>query len=98
MTHKTTRAHYEKWAAFVRERGLTLHNLQYFGLRDKDDLAVRHEQDPNLNNISLAIFDNLWASYQVAERPKTWALYEGACAYKHLLIYHVLEYEPEFTD
>lgn len=99
LRHRTTRSHYQKWEAFVQERHLAITDLSVFGLKDIAELQARYERDPSgLNTIHLSIFDNLWLAYRALQRPKIWALYEGACAYKHLLIYSVLKCEPEFTD
>lgn len=98
MTCKTTKEHYEKWRDFVKERGLAITDLSTFHLKSVEDLQVKFQADPHLNNISLQIFDNIWISYKVYARPKLWALYEGACAYKHLLIYQILGCEPEFVE
>lgn len=98
MKHKTTRDHYEKWEQFAKDRHIAITNLSLFGLAGKEDLLERYKKDPNLNNIPLSIFDNLWITYRCFCRPKTWALYEGACVYKHLLKYQVLNLEPSFLE
>ena len=99
LIHRTTRAHHEKWEKCANERHLKITNLSLFGLRDKEDLLERYLEDPrSLNTIPLNYFDSLWRTYRLYQRPKTWALHEGACVYKHLLIYQVLELEPEFID
>lgn len=97
MKHKTKIEFYEKYKRLAEINGVSLKRSSIFP--QKDELMELYLQDKHLNNISLYIFDILYSAGR-RYHPKTWpvSLAENTCMYKHLLIYEILELEPEFVD
>jgi len=94
-THKTSRSHYEKYRDMARRADVTLLESTSFGTGEQ--LGRLYKADPLLNNIPLRKFDvyYIWTA-RIEGGPRS--LSENTCMYKHLLIYEVLGYTPEFTD
>lgn len=97
MKQKTKREHYEKYKKLAEINHVSLKQGSVFP--PKDELMKLYLQDRHLNNIPLRIFDSLYYSCRY-NYPNIWpnSLAENCCMYKHLLLYEVLELEPEFVD
>lgn len=99
MSIEVKRSHYDKYSAMAKVRGVTLSedSLRFFGLSSVEQLACLFVKDRHLNNISMARFDSLTASYNAMRPQSRLTLAEGCCLYKHLLIYVVLGVQPIFV-
>ena len=87
--------HHQKWINFASDRGICITNLGNFvsGKTDKariKQLAALYRRDKNLNNIPLCKFDMLW-ELRLRRPGDDWALYQGACVYKALLIQKLID-------
>lgn len=101
MICKTTRKHYEEFRDMAKKAGITLKGAERFGT--KEELAKKFLDDPWLNNINMyTAFDPLYPHMLPKMHRlgyKGFSLADNVCLYKHLIIYEILECEPEFyTD
>ena len=89
----STRRHYEKYEELSKKLNVTVHEdyLQSaFDVKNKKHLLLLFTEDPDLNNIPLHIFDNLYFYLRSIRRDMGISMAECCFLYKHLLIYHVL--------
>ena len=96
-THKTSKAHYEKYAQMAKDAHVKFTSVPFgYSIAEIERL---HSSDPNLNNIPLHKWDALVYGYWAYnKRGIVKSLAEGVCMYKHLAIYQLLDAQPIFTD
>lgn len=84
--------HHKKYLKLANNLGITITDLGLFGIKNISELRKKYTQDEHLNNIRLSKFDSLWigarpfVSQKLREMGNSWALFQGACIYKALLI------------
>lgn len=92
IIQKTTKEHFEKY--FVLSKNFNIYRENMLGFTAKE-MREKLEADKNLNNIPLALWDNL-AIYQ--NWKSGMSLAEMVCTLKHAAIYHFCGAIPEFED
>jgi len=76
---------YKKMA---KDLGIAITNLSLFGLKSKEELKRKYQEDKHLNNIPLKYFTSLAISYLAFNRgrlPYPVSIGELTCIYKELL-------------
>ena len=94
MKHITTKEHYDKCENLVRKSGMSLKNWRnFFGLT-KEELLEAYNKNKAFNKIiPLQKFDNL---FYMNKSNTIRTLSDNVCTLKHLLVFEILEAEPEF--
>jgi hypothetical protein len=93
--------HNDKYDAMAKKHGVTVseRHLDLFGVKSLDHLRELYEEDEHLNNIPLRVFDSLWTSLVVCQKPGRASISaaESCCMYKRLLV-QLLEKEDGISS
>lgn len=93
---KTTRDHFEKYAALAKKFNISLKGCKTFLDYTPDEMRHAVQADEHLNNIPLCYWDLQASSFFVHNRNSKLSLAEAVCLYKHLAIFEFAGCEPEF--
>lgn len=112
MKAKTTREHFEKYAALAKDFPMSKPELLRALGETQASVIEKLAADEHLNNIPLRKFDGLphckakftyaWgpanSGYAKFHGGQQISLSENVCTAKHILIYEVAKAEPEFEN
>lgn len=107
MKHRTTKEHYEKYRDMATAAGVSLDTDGFMGFRHEPCESERCGEcwmcmymiNKHLNFVPLKEWDAIVRSYWACQgRGIIGSLGDGVCVYKHLVLYQILELEPEFAE